>query len=236
MGFSFTMFRLGHLWHHRTNRGDMLQYVEVRAKNSLLHRIAWLLLVYFGGLYLVTALIAIPAALLPKPVLLRFSHMFSALTPRRVWRIRLELVCLLSVASLLTLAGGVEMLLSLYLLPAIAFGLIWSAMQNIYHYDTTTGSPERCNARNIPAPHVVELMLLNFNYHLTHHNFPGIPWYELPATAPDCPPEVVARNNAVSSLINGVVMQLNGPAYATRARELGRDSQQPDRPGGSSGR
>jgi fatty acid desaturase len=47
------------------------------------------------------------------------------------------------------------------------------------HLFTPGDRPERA-ARTITSNRVVSALILNLNYHLDHHLFPGVPWYHLP--------------------------------------------------------
>lgn len=233
LGMSFSLVRLGHLWHHRVNRGEKAHYpmddTVLQSKNRLLYHLGWYFFVFLGGNYLVATLSVLPVCFLSKKTLMRFSDIFASLNPRLVWRIRGEFAGLLLVGVKINALVGNQGLFWYYLLPMLAFGILWSMLQNVYHYDTTVGVPVHCNARNVPCPKIIELCFLNFNYHLTHHSFPGVPWYRLPRITPNCPPEVIERNNDVTGLLEGILMQREGPAYNLIAKN--RNAKQKHMPG-----
>lgn len=226
LGMSFSLMRLTHLWHHQVNRSEKAHYpmdnVVLQAKHAnVLYRLGWIFLVYLGGFYLLAVIAVIPACCLPKNILRRFGEIFCALAARHAWRIRVDLVCLLLISvAISTLVGG-RSLIWHFFIPMIPFGILWSMFQNVYHYDTTVGAPARYNARNIPCARIVAAWLLNSNYHLTHHCFPGISWYKLPHIDPNCPEEVMARNNYVTGLVEGILRQFEGPVYSLIARSRG---------------
>ena len=58
-----------------------------------------------------------------------------------------------------------------------AFAFSWSSLQWIYHLHTPVHVVE--GAYNLRAPTIVRLLFLNFNYNLTHHRRPSLPWQEL---------------------------------------------------------
>ena len=48
------------------------------------------------------------------------------------------------------------------------------------HALTRPGDPLTCT-RTVTSNRVVSFLMCNLNYHLEHHLFPGVPWYNLPA-------------------------------------------------------
>jgi fatty acid desaturase len=58
-------------------------------------------------------------------------------------------------------------------------GLWHSLADNVPHHDVALDKPGR--ARNLRAPHGVNLLLMNHNLHLTHHLYPKVPWTSLAA-------------------------------------------------------
>jgi fatty acid desaturase len=60
------------------------------------------------------------------------------------------------------------------------FGLMWSGMQYVHHYGTERHVTR--GARNLWIWKPLDLLWLNHNWHLTHHQNPSIPWPYLPET------------------------------------------------------
>ena len=58
-----------------------------------------------------------------------------------------------------------------------AFAFSWSSLQWVYHLHTPVHVVE--GAYNLRAPLLVRILFLNFNYNLTHHRRPSLPWQEL---------------------------------------------------------
>jgi fatty acid desaturase len=58
-----------------------------------------------------------------------------------------------------------------------AFAFSWSSLQWIYHMHTPIHVVE--GAYNLRTPALVRVLFLNFNYNLTHHRHPALPWQEL---------------------------------------------------------
>jgi fatty acid desaturase len=64
------------------------------------------------------------------------------------------------------------------LIAYAGFAFTWSSLQWIYHLYTPLHKIE--GAYNLRAPALVRVLFLNFNWNLTHHRQPGVPWQELP--------------------------------------------------------
>ena len=58
-----------------------------------------------------------------------------------------------------------------------AFAFSWSSLQWIYHVRTPLHPVE--GAYDLRSPLFVRLFFLNFNYNLSHHRHPHLPWQEL---------------------------------------------------------
>ena len=54
-------------------------------------------------------------------------------------------------------------------------------------------------------------VLMNFNEHATHHQYPHIPWYDLPKKRKALPKEYDARNQNTWSFFKAIINQLKGP-------------------------
>jgi len=62
------------------------------------------------------------------------------------------------------------------LIVAIAFG---NARSWAEHAMTAPGNP-LTHTRTVTSNRLVSFLMCNLNYHLEHHLFPGVPWYNLP--------------------------------------------------------
>jgi fatty acid desaturase len=59
---------------------------------------------------------------------------------------------------------------------ALLFGQVRGFTEHIF---TAGDAPVHC-ARTITSNRVTAFLMLNLNYHLDHHLYPGVPWYNLP--------------------------------------------------------
>src|SRR5690606_10582827 len=78
--------------------------------------------------------------------------------------------------------------------PMLSFAWVLSMLVYIFHYDTTTGANVRCNVRSLHRVPVFSWVLMNFNEHATHHQYPNIPWYELPSKRTPLPADFASHN------------------------------------------
>lgn len=178
---SFTFLRACHLGHHRRNRSDAEVFDYLCPGDSV-----WGKRAYFYALYLGMFWLAVPLATVLLLVLPRAMHsqliqdaptaaaMVNGINPRFLRRIRLECLGIVLLHSGLAWAVGPGVWAVLYGLA----GLSWSSQQYITH----AGSPLDVvnGAHNLRVNALYAGLLLNFNWHLAHHQHPRVPWLYLP--------------------------------------------------------
>jgi fatty acid desaturase len=99
------------------------------------------------------------------------------LTPREWRRLRVEgLVCIAAWGALACFGPWRWQTLAI---AYGAFAFTWSSLQWVYHLNTPVHVVE--GAYNLRLPNPLRLLFLNFNYNLTHHRQPSLPWQELRA-------------------------------------------------------
>ncbi len=167
--FSFTAYKVAHLVHHRHTRTELDpdDFLNV-SPNRLIRSV-----VFYGwlGVGMLAYLLHIPIGAL------RLG------TPRERKAIVLEYAVIFGViAAALVFFGWIGRLdipLHAWLLPlpvAIAFGNMRSWAE---HALTRPGHP-LTQTRTVTSNRAVSFLMCNLNYHLEHHLFPGVPWYNLP--------------------------------------------------------
>jgi fatty acid desaturase len=52
---------------------------------------------------------------------------------------------------------------------------------------------------------------MNFNEHATHHQYPNIPWYELPEKRKALPEPYLTKNQRTRNFFRAILNQLKGP-------------------------
>lgn len=94
---------------------------------------------------------------------------------------RLALAVHLALVFVLAWAGGVGVLSRVYLVPLlVAFPIAFMLNRLGQHYDIDPNDPARWSTLIQPSP-MWDFLFLNSGYHLEHHYFPQVPFYNLPA-------------------------------------------------------
>lgn len=181
-GTSYTLFRINHEGHHVRNRtrAEVAEYFypdDNRFWKTTKYYVAILGGIWLGSFLALFVLPLVPysrVARLNRPAssMNGYSLSFAAYSARD-WQVQ-RIGCLLVLAFWATaiwLAGWrLEVLAAVYAL----FAFSWSSLQWIYHMRTPLDPVE--GAYNLRAPRLVRWLFLNFNYNLTHHRMPGLPW------------------------------------------------------------
>lgn len=182
-GGAFTFLRACHLGHHRRNRSDAEMFDLYYPGESLLKKRAFFYFNYLGGFWLLVPLTTCLFLLVPGfarlPIIQRAtsaSAMINGVPRSFLWRIRIEALLMLGVHAALIFA--LELSGGTYLLLYSMYGINWSCQQYVTH----AASPRQTldGAHNLLAHPLYAALLLNFNWHLAHHQHPKIPWIHLP--------------------------------------------------------
>lgn len=188
---SFSILRAAHLLHHRRNRAEEemidLYRPGERLKKTLSYYALLSGLIWLGSPLLALALCVAPwpktAAAAEGPRNIRLAEFLTFLEGVRPWSARAE------VAVAVGLWAGLAWALSLSLWPTLAclgaFATLWASQQYVYHVRTPLHLVE--GAFDLAMPRWMSLFYLRFNYHLTHHRQPMVPWLHLPAVAEEPP-------------------------------------------------
>lgn len=218
-GSNFKLLQFGHNVHHGFNRTEV-DRTDIFSKKT--PRVFAGLFYYskiFFGLYIGELLMPL-LFLLPKPLIAKIGALFllgkselhqkvydqftgSLLAGKNLRIIRFDTVILLAhFAAVITLFGA-----SWYLLAAF-FGVrafMVSFLDNVYHYATPK---DKDHSYNLALSPFASRLLLNFNYHQVHHNYPNISWINLPELFNDNALHFDKRYPAA------LVAQLKGPIRA----------------------
>lgn len=186
LGNSFHVLRFGHMMHHQYNReweSEIYTAEGNKLKATLNHYFKML-----GGLYLIEVLLSYLVAISPVKytntiVNLIFSdehhrqavrHML--LKPSTVAKVRLDCLMITALYALSFYLYGAQWWLLGFIIGGRA--VIISLMDNAYHYGTPLDNSVPAKELYMPKPFAT--MILNFNYHLTHHKNAGLSWRHLP--------------------------------------------------------
>ena len=179
-----SFMRVQHWGHHRRNRDESERAEFIHEGENAVAKWVQYYFAVLGGIWLGSALFPVISIALPYRTAgwlarrARFNSFSAAFLEfdERDWRwMRIEGVVLLSLWTALVLVGPWR-----WETLAIAYGAFafsWSSLQWVYHMRTPLHVIE--GAYNLRAPWLVRVLFLNFNYNLTHHRHPSIPWQEL---------------------------------------------------------
>ena len=190
---SYQLLKVAHLSHHKKNRSDAELVDYIRPGESRFGKQAQYYALVCGlvwiGVPLLTLVVAVvPWGLFPRgnaearsgpAMYLAFVRELGA------WRVRGE--TLVTVALWWILFRALHLEWSAVLVCYGAFGFSWSSQQYIYHVRSPRHLVE--GAFNLRLARPLELLYLNFNYHLTHHRAVSVPWVHLKGMTPELPTE-----------------------------------------------
>jgi fatty acid desaturase len=222
-GVPFRAARFAHLRHHRYNRAPTAREevfdpaIQSRFAAYAFHYLRISIGLYAGELAL-CVLCFLPRSMLRRrlqtlcPVVDGISRASAdaaiddALRPASLRQIRVDALCiLLMFGGSAFLFGGAWPLLAVLL---VGRGLIISHLDHAPHHGTPID--RRDYAINMRAPRWLQLVLLNFNFHRTHHENPQLPWSALNRRHAFCDDDI--------SFARAVFRQWRGPIAIDDAR------------------
>jgi fatty acid desaturase len=182
-GGAFTFLRACHLGHHRRNRSDAEMFDLYYPGENLLKKRAFFYFNYLGGFWVLVPITTCLFLLVPGFARLDIiqratsaSAMINGVPRSFLRRIRGEAL------GMLLIHGALIYALDLngwtYLILYSMYGINWSCQQYVTH----AASPRQTldGAHNLLAHPLYAALLLNFNWHLAHHQHPKVPWIHLP--------------------------------------------------------
>jgi fatty acid desaturase len=114
--------------------------------------------------------------------------------------------------------GVLDRFLKLWLIPGYIFSLLNSMRFIAEHYDTPWEAGQLEGTRTIVSNQVNSFFWNNINYHIGHHVYPGVPWYNLQKLHAAMRPEIAHRGAVVDRSYIAVFWQacLRGPESLER--------------------
>ncbi len=177
---NFAAYRVLHLEHHNHlgEQGDPDHYDNYTRWTPMLWAMHW------GRL-----IIGYPAYITAIPVL-GFRH---GTARDRFW-ILFEIICtLLIIAAVLMSPIPRLFLIHAWLIPMLFINTLVNIRGMSQHTLLEHHSDEIRGTRSILTNRVTAFFMCNENYHLEHHLFPGVPWYNLPRLHREMRADLVAR-------------------------------------------
>ncbi len=214
-----TIYRKIHMFHHGFNRKDhhtsSLDTFVITGTPTVLRKIycyiAWYISVFFGGFFFHSLISILLFLFVPVSLSKKISPAFNN------WGIKDQL------KSIALFSLGVALHVSVYFLlgkeiylytlgyPMLSFAWVLSMLVYIFHYDTTTGTGVRFNVRSVKRVPIFSWILMNFNEHATHHQYPNVPWHELPTRSTPLPQEYTEQNQNTWNFFRAIINQVKGP-------------------------
>jgi fatty acid desaturase len=213
------IYRKIHYFHHGFNRKDehtsALDSFVIKGKFKGIKRVycyvVWYLSVFFGGFFIHSLVSVLLFLFVPPKLAIKISPAFKG------WTLKDQFTSIFLFGAGIGLHVLVYVLLGwqnyLYVLgyPLLSFAWVLSLLVYIFHYHTTIGDEVRYNVRSVKPVPVISWILMNFNEHATHHQYPSIPWYELPKKRKPLPPQFAEKNQNTSNFFKAILNQLKGP-------------------------
>lgn len=194
----FHLLRQGHLGHHVRNRTDDEAFDYYFEGDNRLWKSWAFYNILWGGFWLCIAASNLVLALRPRlwsPKAAAFDRpteaLMESLNPRYDGLIRLEAVGILLLHT--GIVVGLRVPWTHWLALVGAFGVTWSSMQYMHHYETERDVHK--GARNLRTWRWLDALWLNHNWHQRHHERPFVPWVHLPDLdrGPQAPRESMMR-------------------------------------------
>lgn len=158
-------YRSIHLQHHRKLHTDEdPDNIETAAKKSMP------LVLFYYVFFVIGTYLYLPFV----------AYTGFTLANRRVKiDIAVEYVMMAAIIIGLFLVFPASLIVQVWLIPLLIAAQI-SNVRGLTEHGMTTGGSPFTDTRTVISNRFVSFMMCNLNYHLEHHLFPGIPWYNLP--------------------------------------------------------
>jgi fatty acid desaturase len=183
---TYVSFREDHLEHHRYNRTARDPDAFTMGQRSPLDFVLFYAYTLFGGVL----------------TIIQFSLIYPLQKfDRRTWLIHgfellLRFVILAGICFWTSSAGMLDRFLAVWLVPVYIFSLLNSVRFIAEHYETPWNEGQLLGTRTIISNRVNSFFWNNINYHIGHHVYPAVPWYNLQKLHMALLPEIT-RTNAV---------------------------------------
>jgi fatty acid desaturase len=167
--FSGTAYKVAHLNHHRQTRTEQDQdEISNLFRTPVQYR-----LIFYTMFFAAT--ISYLLIVLPRTAI-------QIGTYKERCAIALEYTAIVTICSGVIIwgvsAGHASWLLWYWILP-VQVALLLSNIRGLSEHLCTSTDHELRKTRTIRSNGLVSFLMLNLNYHLEHHLFPGVPWYNL---------------------------------------------------------
>jgi len=183
---TFLAFKEDHLEHHRYNRSPSDPDAFTMGKRGVLDFALFYAYILLGGVL----------------TILQFTLIYPLQKfDRRKWRshgseLLLRVVVLGGLWVWTSSLGLLGRFLEVWLIPIYTFSLLNSMRFIAEHYDTPWNAGQLLGTRTILSNPLNSFFWNNINYHIGHHVYPAVPWYNLQKLHAALLPEI-SRSHAV---------------------------------------
>jgi len=212
------IYRKIHMFHHGFNRTDdhtsaLDTYTtkKITPLKKIYFFTLWYISIFMGGLFIHSLVSVILFLFIPPKVSIKISPAFKGWT----WGDQFKAIALFLLGIgfhySIYYQYGFDIYLWVLGYPLLSFAWILSILVYIFHYKTTVGKEVRFNVRSVHRLPFFSWVLMNFNEHATHHQYPNIPWYDLPQNRTSLPKEYENKNQNTWNLFVAIIQQFKGP-------------------------
>jgi len=208
---TFTSFMDDHLQHHQYNRTakdpDAFTMGARKFPDFLL----------FYGYVLVGGLLTV--------IHFNFIYPVQRLRGPRLWihigELALRVAAYWALIAWAVQAGILGRVLSLWLIPVYVFSVLNSIRFIAEHYDTPWEAGQLAGTRTVISNPINSFFWNNINYHIGHHVYPAVPWYNLPRLHQAMLPAIEQAGARVDSSYLAVFWRacVTGPETIERNRQ-----------------
>lgn len=187
-GASFQGLTFGHMLHHGLNRRWESEFYDKSVETTISAKAKYYFKIFFG-VYLTEVIGSLVLCFFSKGTvskIMSFHDMYNSQLRSqienyfyrrdRIIKLRTDMYisAIFFTSSLLIFGKLWPVFFAIIILRAISISL----MDNIFHYGTPPDNS--IPGKQVKANKLLSLIILNANYHGTHHSHPDIPWIRLP--------------------------------------------------------
>jgi len=209
---TFISFKEDHLEHHRYNRSPEDPDAFTMGQRGFLDFVLFYAYMLVGGILTISQFNCIyPLQKFDQKNLL-------------IHVVELSLRAVLYTGLILWTAqlGVLDKFLRLWLIPVYIFSFLNSVRFLAEHYETPWNAGQLAGTRTIISNQVNSFFWNNINYHIGHHVYPAVPWYNLQKLHAALLPEIARTRAVVDPSYFGVFLKAccRGPESVERNAEI----------------
>lgn len=208
---TFMAFKEDHLEHHRYNRSSKDPDAFTMGQRGFFDFVLFYAYILVGGVLTI--------------VQFNFIYPLQRLRKKKLWihvgELALRVVVYTALIVWTSQLGVLDRFLKLWLIPGYIFSLLNSMRFIAEHYDTPWDAGQLLGTRTILSNQVNSFFWNNINYHIGHHVYPAVPWYNLQRLHKALLPEITRTGAVVDPGYCGVFLRacLRGPESVERNTE-----------------